>query len=459
MRRALSAGCLAALLSACGGGGPEPVEPLQTAGLEQDVLELVQAKIAAVRHDRSSARAYLELALVYEANAMWEEAQLAYAAALEVAPGDHLARFHRGIALKQVGRAAEGLALIEEVARALPNDLAVQHRLGVELLEVDRIGEAARAFRRVADGAPGIPQGHHGLGEVALAEGNAARALEHLQKALGLAPNDQMVQFSLGRAFRDVGRTEEAKRFLTLGAGAQRQYIGDARTTELSAYAVGSLGRLNRAAELMNMGDNAGAVRILGPLRASRPTDTAVLNNLGAAYIGTREYEQASEAFRALLDLDPASHAAHYNLVTCSLALNDVDAALEHGRRAVALAPHVASMHLKYAEALSAARSFEATYGNLLEALRLGAQGATIHVALAETSRNRGNVSEAIRHYRNALGVQPNLVVAHGALCTLLASEGRDDEALAALEALRAVAPDSQAVAKVEGYFRQRGLL
>jgi len=61
-----------------------------------------------------------------------------------------------------------------------------------------------------------LAEAHYELGDLALRRGQAARALIHLEKAAKLAPSSAKTHFALSRAYRQLGRKQEAAEQATL---------------------------------------------------------------------------------------------------------------------------------------------------------------------------------------------------------------------------------------------------
>ncbi|PYU69201.1 MAG: hypothetical protein DMG49_13985 [Acidobacteria bacterium] len=61
-----------------------------------------------------------------------------------------------------------------------------------------------------------LAEAHYELGDLALRRGQAARALIHLEKAAKLAPSSAKTHFALSRAYRQLGRKQEAAKQATL---------------------------------------------------------------------------------------------------------------------------------------------------------------------------------------------------------------------------------------------------
>ena len=58
---------------------------------------------------------------------------------------------------------------------------------------------------------PDFADARYLLGKILLAQGDAGQALEHLEAAARVAPEDANIHYQLGRAYQTLGRTELAQ--------------------------------------------------------------------------------------------------------------------------------------------------------------------------------------------------------------------------------------------------------
>ncbi len=347
-----------ALLGACGPQVDLPFDASDVSrasdgageGLDQAVVDMLEARLEAVRSDPDSAPAMRSLGLACETSGSWDLAIQALEAALVLDPKDQGARLHLAICLHEAGRYDEELAALKEVSEAEPGNLAALYRLGVALLDRGRFDEALISFQTLAALKPELHQGHLGVGQVLLEQEKPEQALTHLDTARGRAGGDPFVEFAMGQCLADLGREQEATAFLT--------HIADALNAELGRYVVGRSGLLQRALRLHRGGDLSGARRILVDLAEEYPDDTTILGNLGSAQ---RELGLADEAVVSLsraVELEPDLYAAWFNLASTHLDVvlrerkesgkvsgERLAMALEAANEAVRHGGHLADMH------------------------------------------------------------------------------------------------------------------
>ena len=151
---------------------------------------------------------------------------------------------------------------------------------GVTLLTNDQIEPAAELFRQAIEIDPQNSTAHHNLGMAYIEQNNLKGALERFQTSIALDPTYASPHYALGQLYDAQGRTEEAL--------AELQHAIDLEPEMSLAYSeIGYI--LNR------QGRYAEAISILqkGLERGQKPDPPALLKNLGRAYRGLGELEQA----------------------------------------------------------------------------------------------------------------------------------------------------------------------
>ncbi len=231
------------------------------------------------------------------------------------------------------------MPLAEALARA------EQHR------GAGRLVEARTLCNSILAAQPNEATAVHLLGLIAHQSGKLGEAIEHLRRAVELAPDVPLFHANLGEMCRLAGRTEEAVR------------------------------EGHRAVEL-------------------RPDYPEALSNLGAALYERKDYEEAARRHRRAIDCNPKFALAHSNLGNALSALQRFDEAIACYRAALALnrgfADCWSNLGLTFAllgrhdEALDA-------YRTAVAADPLHAKG---HVGVALQTLLRGNFAEGWFEYQ-----------------------------------------------------------
>ena len=108
----------------------------------------------------------------------------------------------------------------------------------------------------------------------------------------------------------------------------------DATDPHEGAYAL-----LQRGQALLRERHHAQAAIVLERAARLEPGKGSILEALGRAYYNSGQHARSAEAFRALLEIDPSAHYAHFALGQSLKQLRRLTEARTHLRMAVALSP------------------------------------------------------------------------------------------------------------------------
>jgi predicted Zn-dependent protease len=150
-----------------------------------------------------------------------EEAVGEFQTAGQLAPEEGLPRIAQALALIQMDKSPEAIALLRQQTGRTPNDPRVFWLLGEALSRsgVQSGSEAGReaisALEKSVQLDPRLPQARVLLGKMLLRRGEVARAVEQLEKALDLDPEDPAAAYQLAQALQRIGQTARAKQLFT----------------------------------------------------------------------------------------------------------------------------------------------------------------------------------------------------------------------------------------------------
>jgi tetratricopeptide (TPR) repeat protein len=393
--------------------GLEAVPLPSSATLEAAVGEQIGAAARAVagavsERDGELAARYGELGMLLHAYELFDGAEPAYRNARRLAPGDSRWPYLSGYLHQQTGRYAEAAAAFEHVRRADPGRREAAVRLGDVYVQMNRLREARAQYEEIRDVFPALAR--NGLGEVALREGRFDDAVDHFRAVLQRAPAATVVHYSLGMAYRGLGRGKEAREHLQRrGPGALT--LGDPLVDQLQSLVRGERGLVMRGRRAFEAGLFDQAAAAFGEAVAAAPESADARMNLGLslARLG-RDREAAAELQRAV-DLDPGSMDGR-----AALGLLLVD----QQRDAEAL------VHLQLA--------FEP--GSSDRGVRVGLVGALLRL---------GRVDEAITVLERARTADPDDEDTVVSLAILFSNRQRFRDAIAVLEESYRVHPDRAA--------------
>ena len=144
----------------------------------------------------------------------YDRAVKAFRLAGALKPTDADGQFFLATTLERSGHDAAALAAYKELV--VRNPQRVEGHLGVGVLLVKKggaaIDEGVRELRAAIAINPRLYEARVTLGRALVSGGLNVEALEHLKVAVELAPNNPEPHYQLSRAYRRLGRTEEAAR-------------------------------------------------------------------------------------------------------------------------------------------------------------------------------------------------------------------------------------------------------
>ncbi|MCH7701167.1 MAG: tetratricopeptide repeat protein [Planctomycetes bacterium] len=421
---------------------PDAVQPVQAAGLDPDLADMIARYTNEVRADPADARRHAVLGAVYEANQLWLEAHACYVNASSLDPDDRTWAYHAAVTQREIGDAAGALTAFRKLAVAHPDHPALQYRLGQALLESGEHEEAAQAFHRTMALVPDVAHGYLGAGDVKIRTGDFQEAVDYLKRATEIDPNDSVAHYLLGMAYRSLGEMDSARRELARGVGGKKTFLIDRWTDEASQYVVGVARQLGIAADHIEAGRPAQAVIVLQEALSGHPNDINVMNNLSIAYMRLERFDDAQDILLRAVEIDNQAFMTFINLASCFLRMNRLDQALGYSDRSVELGSAVGRAHFTRGRILTGLGRYEDARAALTTAASLDARNPNVHLILGEVCTRLQRYAEAKEHF--ALGAKriPNSLPAQVNLCLLSMRLGDLDEAGTALAAAQQLAAD-----------------
>ncbi|MFT6058494.1 MAG: Flp pilus assembly protein TadD [Pseudohongiellaceae bacterium] len=223
--------------------------------------------------------------------------------------------------------------------------------------------------------------------------GRKSDAVNAIQKAVQLSPQDAQTHSSLGNMLRELGRFEEAQL-------SCRQAI------------------------------------------ALNPDFAEAHNNLGVTLQGLGRLEEAQSSYRQAIALNSNFAEAHSNLGGTLRELGRLEEAELSCRQAVALEPGFALAHYDLGIMLRELGKFVDAEVSYRQAIALQPDFSEAHNSLGGTLRELGRLEEAELSYRQAIALKSDFALAHSNLGVALKDLGRFEEAEASCRHAIALRPD-----------------
>jgi len=438
--------------------GSPRVDPPVQAGFDSPdealatYLEDMYAKALA---EPESGAARGRLGIAYEINALTLAARHSYVQAAALDAGEFLWPYYLSLLLVDGGDLQLALDVLDRAQLLDPDYLPAWLWRGTLLLDLDRAEQAAVAFQRAIDLAGG-PPAQVGLARTMLRRDMPAQAVRLLEPLIEEFAHPFVYRL-LGRSYQALGRTAEAEIALVRGRKAEPLTWPDEKKFAQWEYARGFTGLLSYANLLLGYHRGEEALRLLESLRQRDPSHEVLLQNLSSAYAQVGEMSQSFEVLRHALDLHPDSFSFHLNIARHYDDRGDVDLALEHLERAVALSPDLSPGHEMIGEILLRRGKYEAATVALAKA---NSPKGYYYMGMIEGTRE--DWPKAIESFEKSVTLDPGDTKAFIYLGRSLAETGRYDESRLALGKAQQLGthPDDvvSALQRLEGLERGRGV-
>ncbi|GAB6039868.1 tetratricopeptide repeat protein [Endothiovibrio diazotrophicus] len=311
------------------------------------------------------------------------------------------------------------LTIVEALSEALDH-----HQQG-------RYQEAEQLYLAILAHQPDHADANHNLGALALQIGNPAAGLPYLKAAAEAAPHHVRFRLDYGEGLLAAGRPDEAlqtaERALPEGgddvaatrALAERALIAvfqtapppqalDAAERFAGRWPDAPIGWTIRFACRQSRGEFEEALQAARQAVRLDPTTPDAHSNLGIALQSLGRLEEAEAAYRRALAIRPDFAEAHGNLGRTLRERGRMDEAEAAYRRALAIRPDYADACYNLGNLLRELARFDEAAVAYRQALAIQPDDAEIHYDLGNTLRKLDRPEEAVDAYRQALALKPD---------------------------------------------------
>lgn len=203
------------------------------------------------------------------------------------------------------------------------------------ILEED-LARANRLARELIEALPEVPHLHVDMANVFLAQGRVDEAIEAIDRAVSLAPDNgrplaesmpnlPLIQLNTARALREAGRLDEAaaafQRAMAIGPGSFKAH------REYGNFLLFGTRQYPEAVEQLEI-----AIQ-------ETPNDVDLLHDLGWAYTALKHFEKADRILGQALKIEPKNHRIVQAVGILRMQQNRLPEAADQFRRALQLKP------------------------------------------------------------------------------------------------------------------------
>ena len=210
-----------------------------------------------------------------------------------------------------------------------------------------------------------------------LSAGEPAQAVEHLERALALAPEATRVHYALAVAYRRLGDPARAAELMAR-RGTPEPTLADPLMDAYSGLLESALAHHNRGFEAFTDG----------------------------------RWAAAAEAFRAGLELEPDNVAIRHTLGTALHQMGDVGAAIREFERVLRIEPSHTRALFSLGVILASEGRYEDARSRFEAAVEHEPEYVQARLALAQLSQELGRPEDALAQYEAVVTVDPRRVEA-----------------------------------------------
>lgn len=321
-----------------------------------NLTELAKGPCPNMREEYHSA--YNDLGMALSALGRPLEAIPFYQAALKLKPGSADAYNNWGETTLKLGHVAEAVKLFRAALHAQPHHAVATNNLGEALLRSGQREEAIRMFHKAIELRPDYGGAFNNLGNVVLAEGRVPEAIELYRKGIAVTPNSPELRNNLGAALFSQGRVVQAQEEFRAAVRLRPQFAKARVNVGMVALKSGEIPEaLNNLTEALRIDPKLSLAYVyLGQARElSGHMDEAIqdyaraveltphlvpaLYCLARAKAKVNDTRSAKRGYKEVLQLDSHHYGAHFGLGCLYLASSELDEAIRHLRKAVAIRP------------------------------------------------------------------------------------------------------------------------
>jgi tetratricopeptide (TPR) repeat protein len=324
------------------------------------------------------------------------------------------------------GNRQKGHAMLDEILKEDPRNAPVLLVRAGWLQSEGKLDAALTAARAAADADQKLVGAHTLAGSIYMAQNNPEMAIKSFTAALQLQPAAPDVLVALVNLNLRLGRLETALDFARQSVAAAPALAGPRHALARVFFAEGKL---------------ADAQRELAPVLQAAPNSVDALGLLGMIQQRNGDLAAARQTFARVLELDPKSGEALAGLVNLDLAARRSDTATERVEAAVKAAPNSAQTALLAGRTYAAAGDTAKAEAALKRALGLDPSLMEAYGALGQLYVKQKKLPEALKAYDDRTKERPNDVAAHTMVATLLFVQGKASDSRTRFERILDIDP------------------
>jgi tetratricopeptide (TPR) repeat protein len=368
-------------------------------------------RISSLMDETLSAQKYLEkvvkskpetteaqalLASVYVKQRNYSAAVTAYQKIVEIDPNRASAHLGLGDVYFRMQRWNDAAGALEKGVALDSSNKQAFFQIGNAYEELRDFAKAAEAYERFLKLNPeNAWMGYLRLGSSRMEVQQYDQAVAALQEAQKAQPRDLKVNYSLAMAYRKAGQYDQAEAVL--------KSLAEINPPDASTY----------YSDIIKMYDEAGrnenAIEAARKVIELNPKSEMAVYNLAIMFQKLKRYEEAIAAFQQALTIKPDYDVAYYNIGSCYLNLKKFKESVEAFRNYVALVPDNADAWLQIGVCYMQLKDFESALDPLKKCVDLRPDYGVALFNLAVVYLNLKDNYSARDVYKTLVNVDPDL--------------------------------------------------
>jgi len=331
-----------------------------------------------------------------------ESAEIFYRRARYFAPQNFDWAYYLGLVQSLIGENEAAAANLREALRIDPGYVPARLKMAEVLLILGRPDESRGVSEGILKDDPQVAPAYYWLGRVEAANGRVAQARQWYLKACQVWPTYGTAHYALALTLEKSGETAEAERHLAVYQKYQANSDPQPEDPKLEAVRAldnSALAHLMKSVDLEKAGQAQQAIAEDEEAVRQDPKLVQAYANLISLYARADEPEEAEQAYRSAVAINPNLSQPHYDYGVFLVSVGRFTDAEAAFRKAIAASPHYAEAH--------------SNLGALLE--------------------RRGKTEQAVKEYQAAIDDKANFRQAHFQLGRLFLMQRKTPEAIAHL--------------------------
>ena len=275
-----------------------------------------------------------------------------------------------------------------------PNKALAQNLLGKTFLAQGDEDQAAVAFEKARQLKPGDPFACRNLALLALKNSDPGKARALLNEALQHHPKHFNTLLLLAALEEREGKNEASKEVLQQ---AIELYPNTVTPRVLLARQYLMEGKTDQVFSILNE-----------EIRAQHRNNPVVLGILGQAELASQEFEKAKITYQKLVELQPSSPLAHFQLAKAYAGLNNSDEVKKELYKTLELAPKDLNANIALTRVWLLEGDLARAKEQLASLKALAPNSSLVHAFEGEIYSKSGEVDQALAAYQALFAAEPN---------------------------------------------------